>query len=172
MHSEEKLLDHVRAHITDEEVLAAGWFEPLDRALMQSTSSGLAMMSGLGTGAFEVPTAAATVPDPATLNLAGNVEAAEEALAETSAVPASVILAVTPTKLYAFNADPVFATSAVKDLWKVWDRDAIHVHGSKVLLALMISIEESDTGQIMQWEGSKTHLAGPKHVLRELLTGD
>lgn len=169
MHSEEKLLDHVRVQVTDEEVLAAGWFEPLDRALLQSTSAGLAMMSGVGTAPIEVPTAAATIPDPAALDVAD--EAATEALANISEAPASAILAVTPTKLYAFNANPVLATTTVKELWKVWDRTAIEVHGSKVLLALVISIRDVESGQVMQWEASKTHLAGPKHVLAELITG-
>lgn len=172
MRSEAKLLDHVRDHIPDEEVLAAGWFEPLDRALLQSTSAGLAMMSGVGAGAFEVPTAATTVPDPATLTVAANVEAADEALAEAVEIPPAVILAVTPAKLYAFAADPVLATTTVKDLWKVWDRTAIDVHGSRVLMTLVISVEERASGLVMQWEGSKAHLAGPRHVLRELLTGD
>lgn len=169
MHSEAKLLDHVRAQVTDEEVLAAGWFEPLDRALLQSTSAGLAMMSGVGTAPFEEPTLAATVPNPAALDAAE--EAADEALANLAEAPAAAILAVTPTKLYAFNANPVLATTAVKELWKVWDRAAIEVHGSKILLALVISIRDVESGQVIQWEASKTHLAGPKHVLAELLTG-
>ena len=172
MHNEEKLLDHVRSHLTDEDVLAAGWFEPLDRALMQSTSAGLALLDGVGAGYSQVPTASAQLPDPVQLDVAATNEAAAIELAKASEVPASVILAVTPTKLYAFHANPVLATASVKDVWKVWSRDAIEVHGSKVLLSLVISLREIESGRVLQWEGSKTHSAGPKHVLRELLTGD
>lgn len=165
MHSEDKLLDQVRRRITDEEVIAAGWFEPFGRVLAEGTAGSVMGIGGLGALG-----SSAVVDAVAATTTAVGAGAAAEVMAQASHAPAAVILAVTPTKLYAFDANPLVPTATVKDLWQVWDRDAIHVHGSKVLYALLMTVEDPRTGQAIQWQGSKTHLEGPKHVLRELLT--
>ena len=154
MSHEQELEEAAQAAVGDEPVVAAGWFEPFGRALADGNLMGIAaghslVMDGIGAA------------------LGGTALGVQHA--KSGPMPLALVLAVTASKLYAFEGDPMLPTAKIGAQWHVWDRDALHVHSHKIAFMLLLTLEDPASGRVYQLQGSKLHEAGPKHVAQALL---
>lgn len=145
--SDEKLIESATQAIGGEEqVLAAGLFHPRGRmgGVVGSTAAGLSTDNIVG----EVAGVAAAA-------MAGH------ATAELRDVPDHTMLAVTPTRLYAFvaKADGVHWRPA--EAFATFDRSKIKVTVHARVNVHTLSIEDPDSGRTYEWEGNRI---GPDHA--------
>jgi len=145
--SDQKLIETAEQALgTDEQIVAAGVFEP--RGTMGGTIG--AMGAGLSTDNIvgEIAGAAASVESG-------------RAMSKVDDVPRHTLLAVTPTRLYALAAKPKGAHWEVVERFATFDRARIRatVHGRVNVRTLTIEDPESD--RTYQWEGNRI---GPDHA--------
>lgn len=156
--TEKKLDAACQAHIPDEEVLATGLFQPY--------GSGVIMGEGVSGGegiahAMHLPGVAGGI-----LSAAAGF-AAERGLATAEHQPPWTALAVTPTKIYAFDASAgggAAATDKLHEPYQVWSRDQVAVHTTRYVTSFALVIEDLATRQSFQYKGNEVYKVGGKLV--------
>jgi hypothetical protein len=156
--TERKLEARAQSLLGDEEVLAAGLFQPYGSGVAMaggatggSIASDLAHLPGVAGGALSV---AATY-------------AAQRGLAAAENLPPWSALAVTPSRIYAFDATEaggLAATDHFGEPFQVWDRSAVAVHVSRYVLSFALTIEDVGTQTSWSFKGNELYKVGGKLV--------
>ncbi len=158
--NERRLIEGAQAAIgSGDQVIAAGWFEPWSRQYMDA-SLGAGVGAGTGTGSLLLDGVFA----------AAGVAAAGSEAHKSGDMPAAVILAVSATKVYAFQGNVGIPTGDVGALWRSWSLSDLNVHAHKTLYVVSVTLEEhAEGGHTYHLVGSKVHLASSKAVMSALL---
>lgn len=152
--SDEKLIEEARSFLgDDEEVLAAGMFQP------RGTSGGRegAMGAGLATNDIvgELVGAAASVE-------------AGRGMSHVDDVPRWTMLAVTPTTLHAIECGQHGVGWQPKQTFATFDRAKITATVHRRVNVRTLTIEDPDSGRSYQWEGNRIGPAHAKDVFKAL----
>jgi hypothetical protein len=167
--TEKQLEETCQRLLPDEQVLATGLFQPY--------GSGVAMGEGIGAGSGIAH--AAHVPGVAgALMSAAAGFAAQRGLASAEHQPPWTVLAVTPTKIYAFDASAAGGLSAKHDFsgppYATWDRDAVAVHTTRYVTSFTLAIDDPQTATSYEYKGNAVYKMGGKlvaHLLTEHPSG-
>lgn len=102
--------------------------------------------------------------------MAVDAAAAGEEMHKSGNMPVALILAVSATKVYAFEGSMAMATGKVGELWRSWALSDINVHAHKTLYIVSVTIEETDPdAHKYHLVGSKLHVASCKAVMNALI---
>lgn len=161
--TEKKLTAGCQARINDEQVLSTGLFQPY--------GSGVAEVEGFG--AAQAVTHAAHMPGMAgVLISAAAGMASQRGLAAAEGVPPYTAIAVTPTKIYAFDASAgggMTATAKLGEPYAVWDRATVAVHTTTYVGSFSLVIDDPNSGKSWEYKGNRLYQVGGK-VIAHLLT--
>ena len=156
--TERKLEARAQSLIGDEEVLAAGLFQPYGTGAVMaagltggSAASDLAHLPGVVGGALSVAAA----------------YAAQRGLAAAEHLPPWTALAVTASRIYAFDATEaggLAATDHFGEPFHVWDRSAVAVHMSRYVLSFALTIEDLQAQTSSSFKGNELYKVGGKLV--------
>jgi hypothetical protein len=162
--TERKLEARAQAVIGDERVLAAGLFQPY--------GSGVAAVGGGVGGAAggEI----AHLPGLASGVLsAAAAFAAQRGLAAAEHLPPWTALALTASRIFAFDATEaggLAATDHFGEPFQVWERSGVAVHVSRYILSFALTIEDPQTATSWSFKGNELYKVGGKlvaHLLAE-----
>jgi hypothetical protein len=162
--TEKKLEAACQDELGDEEVHAAGLFQPY--------GSGIVLAGGVSAGAdvagdLHLPGVAGGI-----LSAAAGF-AAERGLATAEHQPPWTAIAVTSSKIYAFDASAAGGTAATTKItgpYQVWERSKVAVHTTRYVLSFALVIEDTATKQSWQYKGNEIYKVGGKlvaHLLAE-----
>lgn len=152
--SDEKLIDEAKAYLGgDEQILAAGMFEP------RGTTGGMIGATGAGFATDNIVGEIAGV--------AAGVESGR-AMSHMDGVPRWTMLAVTPTTLYAIRCGQHGVGWQPQETFATIDRSKarVTVHGRVNVRTL--SVEDPGSGRTYQWEGNRIGPAHAKAVIEAL----
>jgi hypothetical protein len=162
--TEKKLEAACRERLPDEEVLAVGLFQPY--------GSGVVLDGAVSDGA--------SIADDLHLpGIVGGIAsiaagfAAERGLASAEGQPPWTVLAVTPTRIHAFDASAAGGAAATDDLhdeYQTWDRSSVVVHTTRYVTSFTLTIDDLSTKQSWQYKGNAIYKLGGKlvsHLLAE-----
>jgi hypothetical protein len=161
--TEAKLTEGCQARIPDEQVLSTGLFQPY--------GSGVVGMEGVGAGESVAHAAHPPGVAGALFSAAAGI-ASQRGLAAAEGVPPSTALAVTATKIYAFDASAgggLTATADVGDPYAVWDRATVAVHTTNYVGSFSLVIDDPGTGKSWEYKGNRLYQVGGK-IVAHLLT--
>jgi len=142
-----KLIETAREALgSGEEVLGAGIFEP------RGTMGGMIGATGAG---FSTDNIVSEIAGAAAGLGSGR------AMSEIHDVPRHTLLAITPTRLYAFDARQKGAHWVIAGRFATFDRSRIRamVHGRVNVRTL--TVEDPESGRTYEWEGNRI---GPDHA--------
>jgi len=142
---EAELIALAQAQVPDETVSAAGVFQP------RGTEAGMDIGSGGAANSMGHGLAGAAV---GAISIAVG-EAAGRGLSVAEGIPRWTLMAVTPTKLYAFHvispSDGIHFD--MRELFRVWDLDAITVHVSGRVGVKVFLVDDHADGHSYEFEG-------------------
>ena len=142
---EADLIAQAQAQVPDETVSAAGVFQPRGTQAGMDIGAGGAGdsfghgLTGMAVGAISIAVG----------------EAAGRGLSAAEGIPRWTLMAVTPTKLYAFHViSPTNGASfEMKELFRVWSLDAITVHVSGRVGVKVFIVDDHAEGHSYEFEG-------------------
>lgn len=142
---EADLIAQAQAQVPDETVSAAGVFQP------RGTQAGMDIGAG---GAGDTFGHGLTGMAIGAISIAAG-EAAGRGLSVAEGIPRWTLMAVTPTKLYAFHVlSPTDGLSfEMKELFRVWSLDAITVHVSGRVGTKLFIVDDHAEGHSYEFEG-------------------
>ena len=142
---EAELIAEAQAQVPDETVSAAGVFQP------RGTQAGMDIGAGGAGDTFGHGLAGMAV---GAISIAAG-EAAGRGLSAAEGIPRWTLMAVTPTKLYAFHVlSPTDgATFQMKELFRVWSLDAVTVHVSGRVGVKVFIVDDHEEGHSYEFEG-------------------
>ena len=166
--TERKLETRAQSLISGEEVLAAGLFQPY--------GSGVAMAAGVTGGSVAGDLADLPGVAGGALGVAA-AYAAQRGLAAAEHLPPWTVLAVTPSRIYAFDATEaggLAATDHFGEPFQAWDRSDVAVHISRYVLSFALTIEDLRSHTSSSFKGNDLYKVGGKlvaHLLAEPASG-